>query len=85
MTINKSGWLKDAIAKENGYFSPKGEKLKGGRLTPEQIAEWNGTEAPVVEEQEPEQEEKKAAPKKKAAKKKTAAKKESTLGKLFKK
>lgn len=43
----KTGWLEDSIAKPDGYYSPKGEKLKGASLTPEQIAEWNGE---VVEE-----------------------------------
>ena len=38
----KTGWLEDSIAKADGYYSPKGEKLKGASLTPEQIAEWNG-------------------------------------------
>ena len=43
----KTGWLEDSIAKADGYYSPKGEKLKGASLTPEEIAAWNGE---VVEE-----------------------------------
>lgn len=47
----KTGWLEDSIAKADGYYSPKGEKLKGASLTPEEIAAWNGevVEAPVEE------------------------------------
>lgn len=52
--MDKPGWLADSIAKADGYYSPKGEKLKGEILTAEQIAEWNGVEMlveadPVVE------------------------------------
>jgi len=49
--VNKPGWLEDSIAKADGYYSPKGEKLKGETLTADQIAEWNGTkaEAPKAE------------------------------------
>ena len=57
----KTGWLEDSIAKADGYYSPKGEKLKGASLTPEQIAEWNGEAieeaAPVEMEVEVELEE----------------------------
>jgi hypothetical protein len=46
----KPTWLKDAIAKEDGYYNAKGERLKVARLTAEQIAEWNGVKpAPAVE------------------------------------
>ena len=47
----KTGGLEDSIAKADGYYSPKGEKLKGASLTPEEIAAWNGevVEAPVEE------------------------------------
>lgn len=53
--MNKPTWLKDAVAKADGYYSKKGEKLKGISLTPAQIAEWNGVKAkpapePKVEE-----------------------------------
>jgi len=58
----KKGYLKDSIAKANGYFTAKGEKLKGGNLTQEEQDAWNGVvkkEAPkkakkveVVEEVE---------------------------------
>ena len=48
--VNKPGWLADSVARADGYYSPKGEKLKGEMLTPEQVAEWNGETAPVAEE-----------------------------------
>jgi len=32
----KKGYLKDSIAKADGYFTAKGEKLKGAKLTQEQ-------------------------------------------------
>tara|TARA_B100000683_G_C12511220_1_gene560955 strand:- start:10745 stop:11053 length:309 start_codon:yes stop_codon:yes gene_type:complete len=48
--VNKPGWLADSVARADGYYSPKGEKLKGEMLTPEQVAEWNGEAAPVAEE-----------------------------------
>jgi len=42
--VSKPGWLKDSIAKEDGYYTADGsEKLKSRRLTSEEIAEWNGT------------------------------------------
>ena len=77
--MNKPGWLKDSIAKSNGYFSPRGDHLKSAKLTQEQIDAWNGTPAPapapepeveeVVEETAPAVEvttvEVEAAPKKK--------------------
>lgn len=43
--MKKPGWLKDAIAKPNGYYSPKGELLKRKALTEEEINAWNGTKA----------------------------------------
>ena len=46
--VNKPGWLSEAIAKPDGYYTEGGEKLKGVMLTPQQIADWNGT-APVAE------------------------------------
>ena len=58
----KKGYLKNAVAKADGYFTAKGEKLKGAKLTQEQQDAWNGVvkkEAPkkakkveVVEEVE---------------------------------
>lgn len=54
--ITKPGWLAEAIAKPDGYYTEKGEKLKGADLSPEHIAAWNGTtitkEEPVVQEME---------------------------------
>ena len=61
--ITKPGWLAEAIAKPDGYYTEKGEKLKGADLSPEHIAAWNGTvitEAAPVEmevEVEPEEDE----------------------------
>lgn len=55
----KPKWLANAIAKADGYYSEKGEKLKSTKLTQEQIDEWNGTtpapapEPEVVEESAP--------------------------------
>ena len=40
--MKKTGYLKDSIAKADGYFSAKGEKLKGGTLTQAQQDAWNG-------------------------------------------
>ena len=48
--IQKPGWLEEAIAKPDGYYTVKGEKLKGADLSPEHIAEWNGTAAPEPEQ-----------------------------------
>ena len=41
--VNKPGWLEEAIAHPDGYYTVDGEKLKGVMLTPAQVAEWNGT------------------------------------------
>tara|TARA_Y100000114_G_C11554114_1_gene228602 strand:- start:31 stop:321 length:291 start_codon:yes stop_codon:yes gene_type:complete len=46
MAIVKQGWLKEAIAKPDGYYTVKGERLKGANLSAEYIAEWNGESAP---------------------------------------
>lgn len=46
--MKKPGYLKDAIATERGYVSPKGELLKAAKLSAEAIAEWNGV--PCCEE-----------------------------------
>ena len=46
MSMAKVGWLANSIAKADGIYSPSGEKLKSGSMTPEQIAEWNGESAP---------------------------------------
>lgn len=64
MAITKPGWLKDSVAKIDGYYSPKGEKLKSASLTQAHCDEWNGVvkkkkavkkpkveEAPVVQEE----------------------------------
>lgn len=40
--MKKVGYLKDSIAKADGYFSPKGEKLKGGKLSQDAQDAWNG-------------------------------------------
>ena len=38
----KRGQFKNAIAKVSGYYTKRGEKLKGAKLTEEQCAAWNG-------------------------------------------
>ena len=43
--MKKPGWLKNAIAKPNGYYSPKGELLKSKSLTQAECDEWNGVKA----------------------------------------
>lgn len=86
--MKKVGYLKNAVAKPNGFYSQTGEKLKGQALTDEFIAEWNGTAkpkaapAPKVEEvtEEVVEEAPKPVAKKKGKKKAT---KKSTLGSLF--
>jgi hypothetical protein len=40
--MKKSNWLKNSIATNTGYFTKAGEKLKGARLTDEQVIQWNG-------------------------------------------
>lgn len=52
--VNKPGWLSEAIAKPDGYYTEGGEKLKGVMLTPAQVAEWNGTAAVAEPDPEPE-------------------------------
>ena len=47
--VNKPGWLEEAIAKPDGYYTVDGEKLKGVMLTPQQVDEWNGTSAPAAD------------------------------------
>jgi uncharacterized caspase-like protein len=51
----RPNWLKRAVAKNDGYYSETGEKLKACRLTDQQVAAFNGkkeakTEAPKKEE-----------------------------------
>jgi len=41
--IQKPGWLSEAIAQPDGYYTADGEKLKGANLSPEHCAAWNGT------------------------------------------
>lgn len=57
----KTGYLKDSIAKATGYYSAKGEKLKGAALTQKEQDAWNGVAKkaaePVVEVQEETKEE----------------------------
>lgn len=52
--VSKPGWLADSVARHDGYYSLKGEKLKGEILTAEQVAEWNGEAANVDAAPEPE-------------------------------
>tara|TARA_Y100000389_G_scaffold48751_2_gene44194 strand:+ start:49615 stop:49917 length:303 start_codon:yes stop_codon:yes gene_type:complete len=46
--VNKPGWLEEAIAKPDGYYTVDGEKLKGVMLSPQQVDEWNGSAAPAA-------------------------------------
>lgn len=49
----KPNWLKDAIAKEDGFYSVKGEKLKNQLLSKSFVRRWN-VDAPEFEQSEPE-------------------------------
>lgn len=49
--MSRPNWLRDAIAKNDGYYSPRGEKLKAVRLTDAQVASWNGTDLPKKKEE----------------------------------
>ena len=51
--MKKEAWLvkAKAVAKVDGFYSPKGELLKKARLTEAEVAEWNGVKPePKVEE-----------------------------------
>jgi len=50
--MKKESWLvkAGAIAKADGFYSAKGERLKKVNLTEAEVAEWNGTEPAPVEE-----------------------------------
>jgi len=87
--MKKVGYLRNAIAKSNGFYSPTGEKLKSQRLSDEFIAEWNGTKAapaPKVEEvvEEVTEEVVEEAPKPVAKKKGKKKKGKSTLASIAK-
>jgi len=45
MAFIKTGNIKNAIAKEGGFYSVKGEKLKAAKLTQAEIDEWNGVKS----------------------------------------
>lgn len=53
----KIGFLKNAIAKANGYYSKSGEKLVSAKLTQSEMDEFNGSsaekQAPVIVEEQP--------------------------------
>lgn len=76
--MNKPTWLKDAVAKLDGYYSKKGEKLKAQKLTQEQVDAWNGVVAKVEEAAAVEVTEVEAP--KKATKKKAKSLKEKVKG-----
>lgn len=48
--MNKPSWLKDAIAKDDGYYNAKGERLVSRKLSAEHIAEWNSEIVTVAAE-----------------------------------
>lgn len=52
--MNKPSWLKHSIAKADGYYTVRGEKLKSIKLTKQQITEWNGVQAEPAPEPTPE-------------------------------
>lgn len=45
MAFIKTGNIKNAIAKQGGFYSVKGEKLKAAKLTQAEIDEWNGVKS----------------------------------------
>lgn len=45
MAFIKAGNIKNAIAKQGGFYSVKGEKLKAAKLTQAEIDEWNGVKS----------------------------------------
>ena len=47
MAIVKPGYLKNAIAKLDGYYTVKGEKLNNTILSQAYCDEWNGVEVVV--------------------------------------
>jgi hypothetical protein len=53
----KPGYLKNSIAKATGYYTAKGEKLKGITLSQEEQDAWNGVVKKVAKPKKP-----KAAP-----------------------
>lgn len=64
--MKKESWLvkAGAVAKNDGFYSPKGELLKKARLTDAEVNEWNGVKpakkaepAQVIEEEKPSVEE----------------------------
>lgn len=46
----KPNWLKNAIAKEDGYYTVKGERLVSRKLSAEHVAEWNSETVTVAAE-----------------------------------
>jgi hypothetical protein len=48
MAFIKTGNIKNAIAKQGGFYSVKGEKLKAAKLTQAEIDEWNGVKSKVA-------------------------------------
>lgn len=47
--MKKESWLvkAGAVAKADGFYTPKGERLKKANLTEAEVAEWNGVAVPV--------------------------------------
>ena len=51
--MKKPSYLKDAIAKVDGFYSAKGEKLKSQILSEEFCNEWNGVKKAAPKKAEP--------------------------------
>jgi len=54
--VAKVGWLKNSIAKPDGLYSPKGEKLKGHNMTQAEMDEWNGVKKKKAAKAQPQPE-----------------------------
>lgn len=54
MKFKKEGWLRDAIATPRGFANAKGEIIKGVKLSPREIVEFNGWEDLIPEDCKPE-------------------------------
>ena len=46
--MKKAKWLRNSIAKRDGYYSKSNEKLKSKRLSDADINNWNAYEEPLI-------------------------------------